>query len=148
VASFALPEDVEALLQRELTDAEAPAVDMHLAGASAIIRGVVTDVDTRVTAGTLDATIPAYVAASMVVRVMRNPEGWRSVSESIDDYREERTRDQALSDGALRLLADELAILRGRRRGAFSIRPGVEPVTCAILEQVALFRAQRAAWCP
>lgn len=143
MAPFAEPSDVAVLLQRDLTDVEDLAAAAHLAAASAVMRAVVTDVDDRVTAGTLDATIPAYVAASMVKRVMLNPEGWRSVAESIDDYREERTRDQALSDGSLRILGDELELLRGRRRGAFSIRPGIPATTCAMLEQVALFRAER-----
>lgn len=140
MAPFSNPSDVEILLQRPLTDEEYAATKLHLAGASSIIRAVVTDVDDRLTAGSLDQDLVDYVAASMVLRVLRNPEGL--LSESIDDY--EFRRDAATSTGALELLDDETALLKTRRRGAFTIRPSQVETTSAMLEEVVRFRALRA----
>lgn len=62
------------------------------------------------------------VVASMVIRVMKNPNGY--LTETVDDY--SYRRDSAVSSGALYLSDAELADLipsdRGRRRrGAFTI---------------------------
>lgn len=87
--------------------------------ASAQVPGLPLAVDSnRVPLGVVRATI-----ASMVVRVLRNPEGVRQWS--VDDYSE--TRDASVAGGALYMSPEErnlLALSIGQRRpGAFSVAP-------------------------
>lgn len=138
MASYATSADVQAVW-RPLTDSEIEIVDAQLAFASTIIRSQVPTVDARIAAGTLDEALVAGVAVAMVRRFMVNPDGIRQ--EAIEDY--SYTRDSALSAGSVYLSDAELALLRGRRRGAFSVAPQTEPATCATYERVAALRARR-----
>lgn len=69
------------------------------------------------------ATTGQRVCASMVVRVLRNPEGRRSAT--IDDF--SYTIDSALSAGELYITETELASLRPPNTSAFSITPSCPP---------------------
>lgn len=146
---FATSGDVAVAMMRALSPAETAWAEQQLSFATAMVRERVPDVDTRVSAGSLDRLIVKGVVVAMVTRVLKNPDGTRSTStaRAIDDYREERTTttDQALSDGVLRLTDDELALLRsgGARRGAFSIAPSQPVTTEADLATVAAHRARR-----
>ena len=53
----------------------------------------------------------ADVMASMIVRVLKNPESLRVRSESIDDHTDAATLDAAISSGEMYLTADEIALL-------------------------------------
>lgn len=108
---------------RTLTDAETLVAATRLTFASAIVRQEVSDVDSRILAGSLDAALVAGVVADMVIRVLRNPEGWSQQQYSIDDYSETNRRDEALSDGSLYLTQAERALLMVRLGGAFTIVP-------------------------
>jgi hypothetical protein len=64
------------------------------------------------------------VVATMVKRVLQNPEGYLSTAFTIDDYRQEYRRDSAVSAGVLYvsdLELDGLTPAARRRRGSFSI---------------------------
>lgn len=107
---------------RPLTDAESPVAEALLADAWAILLTSVPDLEARRTSGAISDGVLTSVVASMVLRVIRNPEGIRQWS--IDDA--SFTRDTALSAGGLYLSDAELALLTGtagRRRGAFSVAP-------------------------
>jgi hypothetical protein len=79
------------------------------------------------TSGAVSEPLASFVVSSMVLRVLRNPNGVRSWS--VDDYSE--TRDNAVSAGVLYALPNEVDLLTGRanpkRRGAFSVGAAREP---------------------
>lgn len=81
--------------------------------AEARILAQVPSIPGRVEAGTLDADLVGGVVEDMVLRVVSNPRGIRTVS--IDDYQE--TVDKALSSGALYLTPEEVALLAGNVGG-------------------------------
>jgi hypothetical protein len=137
MASFGNASVVESLW-RTLTADEQRRVTHLLNFASAIIRSRVPDIDDRITAGSLDASFAGQIAAAMVIRVLKNPDGHSQ--ESIDDFSYQI--DAALATGALYLSDDEFKALRGRRPRSFSIRPSPPQCTEADLEQVALNRAR------
>ena len=81
--------------------------------AEARILAQVPSIPGRVEAGTLAADLVGGVVEDMVLRVVSNPRGIRTVS--IDDYQE--TVDKALSSGALYLTPEEVALLAGNVGG-------------------------------
>lgn len=143
MSAFAGTVDIEAAW-RTLTDTEVVVAGSRLTFISAIIRTKVPDVDTRIAAGTLDATLVKHVAVAAVLRTLKNPDG--KSEEQIEDYR--YRRDASSASGALYLTGDELALLTRRARGAFSITPAQEPATCAIAERVAVLQDQWTNWTP
>lgn len=66
-------------------------------------------IDARLSNQTLDSELVQDVIVDMTLRIVRNPNAYRSVS--IDDF--QATIDQAVSSGALYATADELALLAG-----------------------------------
>lgn len=105
---------------RTLTDAEASLADVLLGDAWELVRARVSNLDALNTAGTVTDGNVLRILCAMVLRVLKNGDGWREVS--IDDYR--RVRDVALSSGLLYLAADEFDTLQGTTGvGAFTITP-------------------------
>ncbi|CAN7466589.1 hypothetical protein LJR013_003199 [Pseudarthrobacter oxydans] len=51
------------------------------------------------------------VMVSMIIRVLKNPDSARIISESIDDSTDSRTLDAAIASGEMYVSADELAML-------------------------------------
>ena len=103
---------VEAALDRLITKAEAR------------LLVAVPSIAVRLAAGTPDASLVAGVIEDMVLRIVRNPNGLRSVS--IDDY--QATVDRALSSGELYVSDAEVALLSpvvSPTRRVGSIRIGV-----------------------
>lgn len=142
--SFATPSDVAAAW-RPLTDLEEITVATQLAYASAIIRTNVPDIDDRLAAGKVDPTLVRGITVEMVLRQARNPTGVTSTSESLEDYQYSEAYSEEVATGSIFLADAELALLqrpRRRRRGAFSIAPGIDPPTCAAYAQVAAARAR------
>jgi hypothetical protein len=89
---------------RPLTDTEETAVQYLLDDAWSVLLVTVPDLEDRMTSGTVTEPLASFVVSSMVLRVLRNPNGVRSWS--VDDYSE--TRDNAVSAGTL------YALERGR----------------------------------
>lgn len=73
--------------------------------------------DARVQAGALPAELVQGVVEDMVIRVLRNPNGYRQIT--IEDY--SRTIDSAVSSGELTLTAAERALLSPKTAAG---RPG------------------------
>lgn len=117
-ARYATVDDVAARLGRPLSDAERPQVQALLDDAETIIRTRIPDLDDRVASGRLSAAVVRLVLVSMVLRVVRNPGGYRS--ETAGDY--SYTMDSRAASGALIVLPDEWRLL-GVGDGAFTIRP-------------------------
>lgn len=141
---FATKELVEKLWRPFANAGEETRAIALLATATRIMRAAAPTVDDRIASGQLDAELVADIAAQMVIRVLQNPDGYRSTTRAIDDYSETNVRDQALSDGALRLLDSELAVLRGTASAkAFSIAPAEPECTEELHMQAA---AKRALW--
>jgi hypothetical protein len=108
---------------RPLTPEEANIIASVIADAQDILEVAAEDAGIpEVTAGD-GRRVRAYVrlVATMVIRVLRNPDGF--LTETIDDYT--YRRDSAVSAGALYLSDDELGQLRPvggpRRRSSFTI---------------------------
>ncbi|MHC6592422.1 hypothetical protein [Arthrobacter sp. C152] len=59
----------------------------------------------------IDEAIIQDVMVSMIIRVLKNPDSARIISESIDDSTDSRTLDSAISSGEMYISADELAML-------------------------------------
>lgn len=148
MTAYATSDDVAAAWRPLLSD-EVNVADELLDFAAEIIRSEISDVDDRITAGTLTVDLVKGINRAMVLRVMKNPNGARSVTQqhSIDDYSESTTTttDAALSTGELYLTDTERKLLTARRSSAFSIAPGRPAPTQAQLDQVLLNRQGR---CP
>lgn len=99
-------QDVEARW-RTLSDDEQDLATTFLGDAWALLKNKVRDLETRLDDSTLDPDLVVAVESSMVLRVMRNPDG--KASESIDDY--SFTRDGATATGGLYLTPNELNTL-------------------------------------
>lgn len=69
------------------------------------------DVITPATVPLVPMEVVQDVMVSMIVRVLKNPESARIVSESIDDYTNGRTLDEAVSSGELYVSAFEVSLL-------------------------------------
>ena len=112
---------------RPLTDAEALIVPTLLNRAEAILLATVPSVPARVDSGSLSTAVIVAVEAAMVERVLRNPEGRRQESQSIDDYTTSWTIDNAVSSGALYVSEAEVALLSppAGRKLAGSVRLGL-----------------------
>lgn len=122
-AWVAVDNDAVAKRWRPLTSAELDIVGQIIEDAQDILEEELEEI------GITGAPVPTderwerrYVrtVATMVKRVLQNPDAL--LSESIDDY--EYRRDRAISAGALYLADDELAKFRRRSRASFSITPG------------------------
>ena len=112
---------------RPLTDAETLTAQALLDDAWAITNAQVPSLAGALEAGTASEGAVRAAICSMVLRVLRNPEGW--VQEAVDDWSGRRA--EALAAGVLYLSDVELAQIGAaigqRRRGAFSIAPQPEP---------------------
>jgi hypothetical protein len=100
---------------RPFTSDELPTAQARLDDAWAIIQNMSTGFDD--TGTNADAII--YVVCAMVLRVLKNPDGHRTESSTIDDSTESWTIDQAVSSGFMYITDDELRLI-----GAFRPRAG------------------------
>lgn len=104
---------------RPLTPDEQYQVSVFLEDAWWLLTSRLPTLDANLTAGTVTTGNVVRVLASMVVRVMRNPEGWED--EAIDDWR--GRRNVLTASGVLHATADELASLSpGGYRSVRSVR--------------------------
>lgn len=123
MADLATVEDVEALW-RPLTTQERTKAQLLLGYASATVRRKVPRVDDRIAAEQLNEDLVTGVVASMVARVMRNPEGWRTETQQAGPFQEQNTRDPELASGELHMTEAELDLLSPDSTGVGSIRLG------------------------
>lgn len=76
--SLAAPQDVASRLGRELTPEETTQVATLLADAELLIRARIKNLDELITTGQLLSEVVVMVEANSVMRVIRNPEGFKS----------------------------------------------------------------------
>lgn len=113
--------DLEARF-RSLTADEQSVAQALLNDAWAILLVSKPNLDAQV-GDEVSTEVVTFVVASMVLRVLRNPNGVRQWS--VDDYSE--TRDVSIASGGLYVSAEELALLSPAGTGsgaAFTITPG------------------------
>ena len=98
---------------RPLTTAEQVVAQTLLGDAWEMLLGRRPNLEADITSGAISEATVVRVVANMVIRVLRNPDGY--LQESIDDYT--YRRDAVVSTGLLHLTPDELAdITPGRAR--------------------------------
>lgn len=116
---------------RPLTTEEQAKVTLLLADAWALIKLRIPGIEARLGAipPTLDVNLVIMVQAAMVMRMMRNPDGYRQ--EQIQGY--SYTRDDNSASGVLSLTADEIDLLEdaASSSGAYTIRPFYNPALTA-----------------
>lgn len=103
---------------RPLSEQEAAIAGVLLADAWAMLLGRRPGLEEDLFAGKVLTGNVIRVLTSMVIRVMRNPDGL--LEESIDDYK--YRRDSVVSSGLLHVTSDELADVTPGRRLRRSIR--------------------------
>lgn len=122
--ALATPEDVQKRLGRPLTAPEAEQVAEWVEDLEADIRERIADLDDRLLVASYARTVKRVIAETVVVKV-RNPEGLRQFTSSIDDYSVTKTVDKANSAGRLEISEEDWAKLLPATAGdAFTIRVG------------------------
>lgn len=117
--TYATNADVAVRWARTLTPEESALVDARLGDIERRIKRRVSDLDGKITAGTVDLEDVIQVEADAVLRLVRNPEGY--IQESDGDYSYMLSAEAA--SGKLKILDDEWEILGYRRRRIFTIAP-------------------------
>src|SRR5699024_406259 len=105
--SLATPRDVATRLGRDLTTQETALVGDLLDVAEARLRLRIPDLDQRIAANSYYETVVIDVIANAVVRVLKNPEGFRMEMDGSYQYQV----DTRAAAGFLTFLDDELSVL-------------------------------------
>lgn len=116
--SYASVADVAARLGRPLTDDERDLAAVLLDDAENLIRARIPDLDKRIADGRIRRELVVMIEANAVVRVLRNPGGYRS--ETAGDY--SYTIDTRAAAGYLDIPDTDWRLI-GVRPGAFTITP-------------------------
>lgn len=118
---YATVDDVADVFPGEVSALNRVQIAVWLRHAGTLIRGRWSDIDARITSGSMDPARVELVAIQMVLRVLQNPRAYRQ--QSVGGW--SATYDTAISSGALYLSdadADSLAPPKTKRRRAGSIR--------------------------
>ena len=126
--SFATIEDVQKRLGRDLTTAETAQVEEWILDLESDIRGRISNVDGLMndpeTGAAYTRTVTRVISETIVAK-LKNPDGLRQFTESIDDYSVTKTVDVANSSGRLFISDDDWDLLIPSVIGdAFTIRAG------------------------
>ncbi|WP_329567679.1 Gp19/Gp15/Gp42 family protein [Streptomyces sp. NBC_01361] len=121
--AYATVDDVGARLGRLLGEDAQQLAAALLDDAEQRIRARVPDLDERVSGDEHDRALVVSVEAAAVVRVLRNPGGYRSETDENYAY----TLDARAAAGFLTILDEEWALL-GAARGAFTAAPWPDPL--------------------
>lgn len=105
--AYATTADVEARLGRPLDDAEEVIANSRLNDAELILRVAIPDLDDRVAASPTYEQTVIMVEADMVIRLLKNPDGFIQESDGNYSY----MRSQALATGRLQVLPEEWDLL-------------------------------------
>jgi hypothetical protein len=122
--AYATPEDVEARLGRPLDEWETQVVSTRLNDAELILRSRIPDLDERVADGRILEAAVVMVEAEMVMRLVRNPEGYTAETDGNYSYQ----INQSVASGLLSVLPSEWNLL-GLRGGIYTIAPYVQVPT-------------------
>ena len=103
---------------RPLTDQEVTNAEAFLDDAYALLLGRRPTLEADVTAGSVTAPNVVRVVCAMVLRVLKNPDGYDE--EAVDDWR--GRRNTLVASGLLHVTPDELQDITPGRRSRRSIR--------------------------
>lgn len=116
-------EDVVARYGRTLTAGETTQVDEWMQDLSADIRLRIPDVWERMLLSNDYSRLVVRVIAETIIAKLRNPEGLRQRTVSVDDFSETKTIDSTNSSGRLSISDDDWTLLLPATSGdAFTIR--------------------------
>lgn len=122
--TYATVEDVVARYGRTLTVGESAQVGEWLEDLSSDVRFRIPDVEVRILASLDYARLVKRVVAETIISKLRNPEGLRQRTVSVDDYSETKTIDSSNSAGRLSISDEDWSLLLPATSGdAFSITP-------------------------
>ncbi|GAA5156987.1 Gp19/Gp15/Gp42 family protein [Amycolatopsis dongchuanensis] len=116
--AYATPQDVADRYFRPLDPDEERVVAARLEDAERLIKARIPDLDAKVAAGTIDQGTVVMVEADMVLRLIRNPDGYTSETDGNYSY----TISAAVASGTLEVRPDEWSLL-GISGGVFVIAP-------------------------
>ena len=126
--TYATVEDVAVRYGRTLTAGESGQVQEWLEDLSSDVRLRIPDVGEQVQTDPDYARLVRRVIAETIISKLRNPEGLRQRTVSVDDYSETKTVDVANSAGKLWISEEDWSLLLPATAGdAFSIRAGGSP---------------------
>ena len=118
--AYATVDDVAARLGRDMDEAERRLAAVLLDDVEERLRARIPDLDDRVAADEHYRALVVSVEATAVVRVLRNPGGYRSETDGNYSY----SLDTRAAAGFLTILDEELALL-GAARGAWTAVPAL-----------------------
>lgn len=119
--AYATADDVQARYEQDLDDRLQSLVNTRLGDAELLIKHRIPDLDDQVTAGTLDVEIVKLVESEMVLRLIRNPEGYSQESDGNYSY----AIYQQVASGKLEVTEDEWGLL-GTSEGLWILAPTLE----------------------
>lgn len=118
--AYATPADIEARLGRELDASESQIVSVRLEDAEILIKARIPDLDDKILAGTILEPLVVMVESDIVLRLIRNPEGYTQETDGNYSY----SIDARVASGRLALLAEEWSLL-GIRRSIVLLSPKI-----------------------
>lgn len=125
--AYASAVDVEDRLGRELDPSETQIVGTRLDDAERILNNRV-DLAAKIADGTVDADNVVMIESDMILRLIRNPDGYTQETDGNYSY----SISEELAAGRLTVMGNEWALL-GIRGGVYVIKPYLqlpwEPVT-------------------
>lgn len=116
--AYATAADVEARLGRTLDTSEAQIVTARLGDAELIIKSRIPDLASKITAGTILQAAVVMVESDMVLRLIKNIDGFSQETDGNYSY----SRLQEVASGTLEVLPREWNLL-GIRGGVYTITP-------------------------
>lgn len=127
LAVYADVDDVRGASDRPIPDSRVPYVQGRLNAAHRLLRSKAPALDARVDSGALDPALVKDVIVEMVLRVLRNPGGYRSETDGDYSY----SRDTQVASGRLTVTDDDLETL-GFAPGSTYSTPGTDTaLACA-----------------
>lgn len=125
MGEFASIDTVELAWNQLVPDEMAGYVDYLIGKAERLVRDRVPTLSARITAGKLTAATVGDIVVDMVLRVLRNPDGYRY--EAAGDYSYQR--DLSVAAGVMSVQPSELARLRGNPGQVSSVPVGDDALT-------------------
>ncbi|WP_066303256.1 Gp19/Gp15/Gp42 family protein [Arthrobacter luteolus] len=126
--TYATVEDVVARFGRTLTAGESAQVGEWLEDLSSDVRLRIPEVEVHAQGDPDYGRLVKRVIAETIIAKLRNPEGLRQYTESVDDYSRTKTVDKANSSGRLFISDEDWSLLLPATAGdAFTIRSVATP---------------------
>lgn len=119
--AYATPEDIENRLGRDLDASETTVVTTRLEDAEMLLKSRIPDLDQKITDGIIQEQAVVMVESDMILRLIRNPDGFKSETDGSYTYR----INEDVASGRLQILPEEWNLL-GIRAGVFTIKPYVQ----------------------